>query len=111
MFTLRRISSEGVEMNQVLGEHYTYIDRWKCPKEFERSWKHYAKTCTCGENEGCSDCPSVPDYDPKSEDADKRIFGFVGNGLILQPLWSNQQAYIMTEGGKTFANLVYWRRS
>lgn len=100
MFTLRRISSEGVEMNQVLGESYTYIDRWKSPEEFEKSWKNYAETCETK--------ASLPDYDPKSDDADKRVFAFVGNGPILQPLWANQRAYIMTEGGKTFANLAYW---
>lgn len=97
MFTLRRISSEGVEMNYQLGQSYTYIDRWASPKEFERTWKHIH-----GENS------EVPDYDPKSEDDDKRIFGFVGHGPFTQPLWANQKAYIMTDGGKTFANLAYW---
>jgi hypothetical protein len=101
MFTLRRISGNGAEINHFLGESYTYIDRWNSPEEFEKCYKTY------------SGDTAVPKYDPESEDADKRIFGFISSSHpvhYFQPLWANQKAYIMTDGGKTFANLAYWNK-
>lgn len=40
MFTLRKISGDGVEMNFFLGKSYTLVTQDKNPKEFEAMREH-----------------------------------------------------------------------
>lgn len=93
MFILRRISSHGIEMNKALGENYTYIARDRNYEEFQRAFKE------------CYNMEYVPDDDPKSNDDTKNCYAFVANGSVNQPLFTHQKNFIMTECGKTFANL------
>jgi hypothetical protein len=95
MFILRRISSAGVEMNHSLGDGYTYINREYNVLEFRRSFKVFF------------DKDHVADLDETSDEDSKDVYGFIGNGPFLQPLYKNQKNFIMTESGKTFSNLSY----
>ena len=72
MFTLRKISSEGVEMNFVLGTSYTVIHKEHNKEEF---LKHY-KLTKCD---------------------DERIFCFI-IGDTEHPLYENQHNYVMMQG-------------
>lgn len=95
MFALRRISGQGIEMNHSLGDGYTVVGRLENYEEFARSFKKVFNK------------DHVADLDPESDDHTKRVFAFVSgqNGSFVQPLYSNQQNYIMTESGKTFSCL------
>lgn len=82
MFILRKISGSGVEMNFNLGDSYTLITKEHNKKEFkEMAEKNKAMQ-------------------------DPIIYGFVAydNGKLLY-LSSQQENYIMTENGGTFANV------
>lgn len=95
MFTLRRISGEGIEMNQIIGDNYTYIDREINYDEFCKNFQY-----TFGRNH-------VADLDETSDDDTKKCYAFVCTSNLIQPLYKNQSNYIMTENGKTFANVSY----
>lgn len=92
MYTLRRISSEGVEMNYYLGKSYTVVDSEKAPERFKED--HIA----CFRELGATD-----------EMAPENLtYAFVGNedGSFVQPLYKNQRNYIVSESGKTISNLT-----
>ena len=95
MFTLRRISGDGIEMNQIIGDGYTYIDREINYEEFRVNFE-----TTFGKKH-------VADMDETSDDDTKKCYAFVCNSSYVQPLYKNQSNYIMTENGKTFANVSY----
>lgn len=96
MYTLRRISSKGVQMNFALGKSYTLIDRFASYEDFQNHFKKFF------------DRGHVADLDPSANDDTKRVYCFVGNedGSDEHALWMGQQAYIMTESGATFSNLT-----
>lgn len=87
MYTLRRISKNGLETNQYLGESYTVIDR-DLDDEFKRSYQAVFNR-------------PVPD--------DTDVYAFVGNenGDVIFPLYENQRNYIVSPNGATFSNLTY----
>lgn len=87
MFYLRRVTQEGVEINQFVGESYTLVHKDYTPEEFKRLHKEMF----LGE-----------DINP-----DSICFAFVCNGGFVQPLYSLQRNYIMTETGKTFSFIKY----
>lgn len=95
-FILRRISSQGVEMNFNLGKSYTVVNRFTAYEEFKTSFEQFY----------CK--PHVADLDPKSDDETKLCYAFVGGygGIDIYPLFNKQKAYIMTENGDTFSNLT-----
>lgn len=96
MYTLRRISGQGVEMNFALGNSYTVVNRFLSYESFAEDFKEfYGK-------------PHVADLDPLADDDTKGVYAFVGseNGINVYPLYTGQQAYIMTESGATFSNLT-----
>ena len=95
MLVLRRFSGEGIEMNQVIGDGYTYICREVNPEKFRETFKNYFKK------------DHVADNDPESDKETKNCYAFVCEGSLIQALYKNQKAYMMTESGKTFANLTY----
>ena len=96
MFILRRINGNGVQLNKVMGDGYTHICRAQNPDYFRETFKAYFNK------------KHVSDEDPKSDDDTKRVYGFVAfNGGEIMPLWKNQKNYIMTDSGKTFANLSF----
>lgn len=95
MLVLRRFSGDGVEMNQVIGDGYTYISREVNPNEFREAFKNYFKKL------------HVADNDPASDKETKSCYAFVCQGSLIQPLYKNQKAFMMTESGQTFSNLTY----
>lgn len=99
MFTLRRITGDGVQINTELGSKYNYIDRFASKEAFERIYR-----------KAYGDNVETPKYNPDSENDEERIFAFIENESLIQPLWCNQKSYIMTDGGKTFSRLSYWNK-
>lgn len=95
MFTLRRYSGSGVQMNQMIGDGYTLIDR-------ESNYDDFCKTF-----EAIFQRKHVADLDETSDKDTKDCYAFVCNGSFVQPLYKNQKNFIMTSGGKTFDNVSY----
>lgn len=92
MYTLRRISSDDVEMNKNLGDSYTVIDKEKNPDDFVLNLIEYFSVKR-----------DTKDFDFYVDRVYKFIVGQYG--IYIQPLYKGQQAYIMTSDGKTFDNL------
>ena len=84
MFVLRRITSENVESNTVLGENYILIDAEKNPNDYQKT----LKILTWSE--------------------DKDIYGFIShdNGSKTIPLYKKSTYFIMASNGQTFANIT-----
>ncbi|MDV3822940.1 hypothetical protein CMU07_09255 [Elizabethkingia anophelis] len=95
MFVLRRISGERIEMNKVIGDGYTVIDRESNAEDFKKAFEHYFEK------------RQIADLDSESDSDTKNCYAFVTNDSFIQPLYKNQQNYIMSENGKTFSNLTY----
>lgn len=95
MFTLRRYTKYGVQMNQEIGDGYSFIDREVNYSEFCINFERWFKR------------KHVADLDPTADDDAKNVYAFVGNGEIIQPLYKNQTAYMMSETGQTFANVSF----
>jgi hypothetical protein len=95
MFTLRRYSGSGVEMNQEIGDNYTFIDRERSYDDFCKSFEIVFKR------------KHVADLDETSDSDTKNCYAFVGNGSTIQPLYKNQKNFIMTSGGQTFDNVSF----
>lgn len=96
MYTLRRISGEGVEMNFALGNQYTVVNRFISYEAFRDDfYKFYGKN-------------HVADLDPAADDETKNVYAFVSSDVneCVYPLYYKQSAYIMTDSGKTFSNLT-----
>lgn len=88
MFTLRKITKSGVEMNIALGNEYTIITKERNPKEFKEYLNaHY--------------------YQDKTEPEDI-LYGIISdeNGKVYE-LYKPQKSYIMCGNGKTFDNVSY----
>lgn len=86
MFTLRKITPDGIEMNFNLGESYTVVDSQRSPEEFKRT------------------LDSQEYFQLEKE----KIYSFVcgEQGYDLYPLFLNQRNYIVGAKGKTFDNLT-----
>ena len=84
MFILRRITSENVEVNTVLGESYNLIDAERNPKDFDKSL-------------GVLKC-----------DKDD-VYGFISynEGCKLTPLYKKSVYFVMMSNGQTFANITH----
>ena len=82
MFILRRITSENVERNTVLGESYLLINAERNQKDFNES----LKIMKCNKED---------------------VYGFISHdeGSKLIPLYKKSTYFVMTESGKTFANV------
>lgn len=95
MYTLRRISGPGVEMNFALGQSYTVVHRFISYEDFQRSFQAFYQK------------PHVADLDPTADWETLNVFAFVvsENGTSVHPLYKDQQSYIMTENGGTFSKL------
>lgn len=88
MYTLRRISSEGVEMNHYLGNDYTVVDWMRSLEAFKKDLDLY-----------------FAEY-PDRDEFKKTVYAFVSNeNGGVQPLFKNQKNYIMGENGNTISNL------
>lgn len=95
MFTLRRFTGNGVQMNQAVGNEYTFIHRERNPEDFKLSFEIYFEKA------------HVADLDPTADNDTKDCYAFVVNGSFVQPLYKQQESFIMTAGGKTFDNVSF----
>lgn len=93
MFILRRISSKGVQMNQIVGRGYTYIDKFRNPDEFKRAMSTVFK----------NDNPEESKL--KINDAGHGCYAFVCEGHLSLPLYEKQKNLIMTSDGSIFEDL------
>jgi len=84
MFTLRKITGENVQMNISLGKSYDYIGKQESPEAFERTLDFVCKRLN-----------------------EEIIYAFVSdeNGRETYPLYKTHKNYILTENGKTFADV------
>lgn len=83
MFILRRVDSEGIELNTCLGDQYVLVLKESNESEFEDRTKLWTK------------------------DDKKDLYGVVcyEGGELLMPLYLKSSYYVMTSDGKTFANV------
>lgn len=81
MFALRKISSEGIELNFDLGDQYSLVTKERSPEKFEEAIK---------------DHPFIGD-----------IYAFITWKDEILPLYKNQKNYIVSENGTTYSNLTY----
>jgi hypothetical protein len=93
MFILRRISSQGIEMNQEVGDEYTYINKYLNYDEFCKCFEKYFK------KPHVADLNQIVDFDTE------HVYAFVCHIDFVQPLYDNQFNYMMTGEGNTFCNL------
>lgn len=94
-FTLRTFT-EVSEVNNYLGNQYEVVKRDENYNRFSELFK---------ENFGKS---HLSDDDPKSDEETKRCYAMVVNEK-QEPIgiFKGHTNYIVTDGGKTFANLTY----
>lgn len=85
MFILRQINKEGLESNMCLGNRYSITNRDQHPVRF---------------NESLGVTVTHPDQE--------KVFAIVSfnKGSDSYPLYEGQSYYIMTESGRTFANVT-----
>lgn len=86
MFILRKIEKDGGQINVSLGEYYILINAESSPDRFNKLLKEQFKT------ESPDDVYAIICYSP---------------GTNFRALSKNISYYIMTEGGKTFANISH----
>lgn len=86
MFILRRISATGIESNTIIGDNYELINAFFNEKKFIETMEI-----------------------EKFEFAEEIIFSFLvfKGGSEIMPLYKKSSYYIMSENGKTFANLTF----
>lgn len=101
-FILRTVFKNGdpknhSEINKYIGDNYQFIHREFNPADFARAFQ------TCFEK------PHLSDDDPKADNFTTETYAFLhyNSGADIIPLYKNQYNYIMTESGKTFANITY----
>jgi len=86
MFILRRITSEGNERNERIGKSYHPVRKIENAEEYQKTFKTWLLGL---------------------EKDDEDIYGFVvyNEGQSIIPLYKKSVYFMMTESGKTFANL------
>jgi len=96
-FILRKVLKDGTQTNILIGNQYRLIERDVNYDQFSEAFeKEFEKF-------------HVADLDPESDSFSKNCYAFliVNEGSLLIPMYKNQWNYIMTDSGKTFANLSY----
>ncbi len=96
-FILRKVYKDHTENNTILGDNYSFVHREYNYDEFNKAF------------EACFEKNHVADDDTTSDNFTKNTYAFIlsKDGSVITPLYKKQGNYIMTEGGKTFANLTY----
>jgi len=84
MFILRRLTSQNAESNTSLGASYVLVLADRNPEDYEKS----LKILKCDRED---------------------VYGFISHseGMKLIPLYKKSHYFVMTESGKTFANITY----
>jgi len=96
-FILRKVLNDNTQTNIVLGDQYQLIERDSNYDEFSKAFEaDFGKF-------------HVADLDPTSDNFAQNCYAFliIYGGDKLIPLYKKQFNYIMTDSGKTFANLSY----
>jgi len=96
-FILRKVLNDNTQTNIVLGDQYQLIERDTNYDEFSKAFEvDFGKF-------------HVADLDPESDNFTKNCYAFlvINEGSKFIPLYKGQFNYIMTDSGKTFANLSY----
>lgn len=92
MYTLRRISGDGLEINQSIGNSYTVIQAISNPNEFSKAFETYFDK----------------EWNIQEDNDSKKCYAFIAfEDGTLQPLYKGQRNYIMTIQGTTFSNLTF----
>ena len=88
MFTFRRVLQDGLEANRSIGSDYTLVLKEKSQKEFDKTFKLF--------------------YGDPEENLEQPIYGFIitEGGKDIIPLYVNSKNYMMTDSGKTYANIT-----
>lgn len=88
MYTLRRITSESIEINTCLGLNYTLILKERNELEFQRT----------------ADLMKWDNAEMTSE-----MYGFISfnNGSETMPLYKKSNYFVMMSDGKTFSNITF----
>lgn len=83
MFVLRRLTSQNVERNTILGDSYVLIDGERNPEDYAKS----INKMKCNPDD---------------------VFGFISHneGQSLIPLYRKSKYFVMSSNGQTFANLT-----
>lgn len=85
MFVLRRLTSQNVERNTVLGDSYLLIEAERNEEDFKRSLKAWGNL---------------------SDNEDIYAFVSYDEGSKLLPLYIKSTYFIMMSNGQTFANVT-----
>jgi hypothetical protein len=96
-FILRKVFKDHTQSNIVLGDSYLFIDREMNYEEFSKAFEvDFGKF-------------HVGDLDPTSDSFTKNCYAFliINDGAKYIPLYKNQYNFIMTDSGKTFANITF----
>lgn len=82
MFTLRKVSSNGIASNQYIGDEYTIIRKSSNEAEFNKILK-------------------------QNFNFNSQIYGFVkyGSSAFIIPLYDGSRYFIMSSNGNTFESL------
>jgi hypothetical protein len=95
MFTLRKITADGVEHNYVIGDDYNSVTRESNYDDFCKIFKD-----VFGRNH-------VADIDETADDDTKKCHAFIWNYKRTYPLYKGDFNFVMTDRGKTYANYSY----
>lgn len=95
MFILRTLHEDHTQTNYTLGDRYNMIDRDSNYDQFSDIFKQVIGI------------DHVADLDETSNQKTKLCYCFVGIAPNYIPLWKNNKNFIMTDSGKTFANISY----
>lgn len=93
MYTLRKITESGTEFNQFLGKNYNLVLSEKSPQQFKEIHKDFFKA----------------DFKENNPVENVLCYGFIHsqNCQETYALFKNEKNYVMTESGKTFANICF----
>jgi len=134
MYTLRKITSDGVETNFELGKNYSLITRKNSENKFKELFEQiYNDKLYLSERELTGNIELDRGeffihvrnayennynliYSKNSlfniisrnsvEDSENKVFAFIESDVIY-PIYKNELNFIMTDSGKTFSNLTY----
>lgn len=85
MFILRTISPAGEETNYTLGVDYSTLFKWNTPEKFNEVFKRH--------------------FGWEPEEESRNVIAFILGGAKSIPIHDYEEAYIMTNDGKTFSCL------
>lgn len=89
MFALRTIFKDGTQSNTDLGKHYLFVGKFESQEQFDITFYEFYEV----------------------EDIDKELYNSVyafvigEGGRLVIPLYDDSHNYIMSDNGRTFANL------